>query len=371
VSGVSGLFTTEFYRRVRTHLADGGVFGQWLHLYELDDELATMVLAALDRNFPSYEIFFTSNSDILIVASNEPVLPRPDWRVVDFPGIAEDLRRAIPLTPEALEATRLAGRQLLHPYLATQVAPNSDYYPALDLGAERTRYLKDNADGVSGIGESRFDITAALSGRRRTFGTTSLSVLPEITHVDELARGTRLRLLLSAGRLADTSVRRDEDDAKARVRLDGLERQLAGSVAPADWRVWVENMRESERLIHGGTAGVADEQFYAALRAYTVRVNAPVPARAAIDFLHGLASWNFSEASRAGQALIDARMRDTVDWLPISLVRNGVVVARIQLGDFDGARAAFKAYSGNVDEDPFTARVLAAYLLDQERRRGE
>ena len=371
VSGVSGLFTTEFYRRVRTHLAEGGVFGQWLHLYELNDGLATMVLSALDQNFASYEIFFTSNSDILIVASNEHVLPTPDWHVVDFPGISDDLRKAIPLTPEALEATRLAGRQLLHPYLATQVAPNSDYYPALDLGAERTRYLKSNADGVSGLGESRFDIAAALSGQKRTFGTTTLSVLPEITHVDELARGARLRLLLEAGRLADTSVRRDEDDAKARVRLDDLEHQLLGSAPPADWRVWVEGMRESERLIHGGTAGVADEKFYAALRAYSARVNAPAPARAAIDFLHGLAAWNYAEASHAGQTLIDARLRDTVDWLPISLVRNGVVVARIQLGDFDGARAAFKAYSRNLDEDPFTARVLAAYLLDQERRRGE
>ena len=104
VSGVSGLFTTEFYRRVRTHLADGGVFGQWLHLYELDDALATKVLAALDQNFASYEIFFTSNADILIVASNDRVLPTPDWRVVDFSGLAEDLRRAVPLTPEAAPA---------------------------------------------------------------------------------------------------------------------------------------------------------------------------------------------------------------------------------------------------------------------------
>jgi hypothetical protein len=100
-------------------------------------------------------------------------------------------------------------------------------------------------------------------------------------------------------------------------------------------------------------------------------VNAPPAARAAVDFLHGLASWDFTEASRAGQALIDARLHDRVDWLPISLVRNGVVVARIQLGDFEGARAAFKAYANNADEDAFTARVLAAYLLDQERRRGE
>ena len=371
VSGVSGLFTTEFYRRVRTHLTDGGVFGQWLHLYELDDALATMVLAALDQNFPSYEIFFTSNADVLIVASNARVLPTPDWHVVDFPGLAEDLRRAIPLTPEALEATRLAGRQLLHPYLATQVVPNSDYHPALDLGAERTRYLKENADGVSGFGEGRFDIAAALAGHKRPFGTTPLSVTPEITHVDELARGVRLRALLATGRLVDTVVRRDDDEAKARARLDQLERLTAGSAPPADWRLWVEDMRESERLLHGGTAGVADEAFYMRLRAYAARANAPVPTRAAIEFLHGLASWDFANASRAGQLLIDARIRDTVDWLPISLVRNGVVVARIQLGDFEGARAAFKAYARNADEDPFTARVLAAYLLDQERRRGE
>jgi hypothetical protein len=177
--------------------------------------------------------------------------------------------------------------------------------------------------------------------------------------------------MLATGRLGDTAVRRDEEDAKARVRLDQMERLISGSSPPADWRVWVEDMREAERLVHGGTAGVVDEPFYARLRAYVARANAPAPARAAIDFLHGLAQWNFAEASRAGQTLIDVRVRDAVDWLPISLVRNGVVVARIQLGDFESARAAFKAYSRNVDVDAFTARVLAAYLLDQERRRGE
>lgn len=371
VSGVSGLFTTEFYARVRTHLAPGGVFGQWLHLYELNDVLATNVLAALDRNFLSYEIFFTSNADVLIVASNSPALPIPDWHVVDFQGIATDLARAVPLTPEALESTRLAGRQLLHPYLSAHAEPNSDYHPLLDLGAERTRYLKDNADGVSGFGEGRFDIAAALSGRRRGFGTESLSVTPEITHVDELARGVRMRALFASGHLADTTVRRDEDDAKARVRLDLLERVLAGSSPPADWRLWVEDVRESERLLHGGTAGVADELFYCRVRAFEQRANAPTPARDAVEFLHGLATWSFADASRAGQTLIDARIHDRIDWLPISLVRNGIVVARIQLGDFEGARAAFRAYASNADEDPFTARVLAAYLLEQERRRGE
>jgi len=277
----------------------------------------------------------------------------------------------VPLTPEALEATRLAGRQLLHPYLMTQVQPNSDYYPALDLGAERTRYLKENAEGLSGFGEGRFDIAAALSGRKRPFGTQQLSVTPEITHVDEMARGARMRALLSQNRFSDTAVRRDENDAKSRTLLENLEREIAGSTPPADWRLWVESFRQAERIVHGGTAGAVDDWFYARVGAYTARTRAPQPVRAAIDFLHGLASWDFAEASRAGQVLIDARERDRVDWLPISLVRNGIVVARIQLGDFDGVRAAFKAYSRNANEDPFTARVLAAYLLDQERHHGE
>jgi hypothetical protein len=375
VSGVAGLFTTEFYHRVRSHLARGGVFGQWLHLYELDDQLATTVLAALDRNFGSYEIFFTSNADVLIVASNERVLPLPDWQVVRFPGIASDLRRAIPLTPEVFEATRLAGRQLFHPYLAAHATPNSDYYPALDLGAERTRYLRADADGLIGFGDGRFNIAAAISGRRLGFGTESLAVTPEINRVDELARGVRARALASVTHQApppDTLGRSgDGDEAKARFRLAQLERLLASGSPPNDWRLWVNDMREGERLAHGGMAGVVDVAFYSRLRAYAQRARAPRPAQAAIDFLHGLGAWNFAEASRAGQLLIDTRLRDTVDWLPISLVRNGTVVARIQLGDFDGARAAFRAYWRNADEDPFTARVLAAYLLEQEKRRGE
>ena len=372
VSGVAGLFTTEFYRRVRTHLAAGGVFGQWLHLYELDDGLAATVLAALDQNFAAYEIFFTSNADILIVAGNNPVLPAPAWNITAFPGIAADLRRAVPLTPQALEGTRLAGRQLLHPYLSAHVTPNSDYYPVLDLGAERTRYLKANADGVIGFGEGRLNLAAMLAGRRLGFGLDSLAVTPEITHVSELARGRRLRTAAPPSP-ADSAWRRTESDdlAKARMRLEQFDRVVAGTVPPADWRIWTEDLRDAERLLHGGTAGVADEGFYARVRAFAGRARAPEPARAAIDYLHGLAAWDFAEASRAAAILMEARVQQGIDWLPVALVRNGTVVARIQLGDFEGARATFKAYARNADQDPFTARVLAAYLLEQEKRRGE
>jgi predicted membrane-bound spermidine synthase len=373
VSGVSGLFTTEFYRRVRSHLSPGGVFGHWLHLYELDDRLATTVLAALDRNFPSYDVFFTSNADILIVAGTRSSLPKPEWRVVDFPGIAEDLRRAIPLTPEALEATRLATRDLLHPYLSAFSSPNSDFYPLLDLGAERTRYLKKNAEGVSSFGEGRFNIPAALTGHRQGFGTVPVAVTPEINRVSELALGVRVRMIAKVAKQSDRdrAVSGDAELARALTRLDVLERGLKSNDPPMDWKIWVDDVREAERIVHGGTAGVADTVFYSKLRDYVARVHAPAPVVSSIDFLHGLASWNFEEVSRAADILMETKTRDSVDWLPAGFVRNAAVVARMKLGDFGGARKVFATYIGNSDQTRFIALVLWSYLLDQERRRGE
>ena len=108
VSGVSGLFTDEFYQRIRTYLTPHGVFGQWLHLYEIDDGLVLSVIEALHKNFASYDIFLTAESDILIVASNNAALPKPDWRVFQLPTIATDLAHFRPITPEVLESIRPA-----------------------------------------------------------------------------------------------------------------------------------------------------------------------------------------------------------------------------------------------------------------------
>ena len=46
VSGVSGLFTREFYRRIRKHLNEGGLLVQWIQLYEMDASLVATVLGA-------------------------------------------------------------------------------------------------------------------------------------------------------------------------------------------------------------------------------------------------------------------------------------------------------------------------------------
>ena len=168
VSGVSGLFTDEFYRRVKSHLSPDGVFGQWLHLYEIDDDLVLSVLAAIDRNFEDYAIYGTAGMDILVVAKPRGRLPAPAGETVTgWPSVQQDLARALPLTPEALERSLVMRREVLRPMLSANEAPNSDFNPVLDLGAERARYLRRSADGIVSIGRSRFDLPRALVSNQR------------------------------------------------------------------------------------------------------------------------------------------------------------------------------------------------------------
>ncbi|OYV69069.1 MAG: hypothetical protein B7Z72_07795, partial [Gemmatimonadetes bacterium 21-71-4] len=268
VSGVSGLFTTEFYARVRHSLTPNGVLGQWLHLYEISDSLVSSVLAAIDRNFSRYQVYFTSNSDILILASNRAAPLVPDWKVLAYPGIAHDLRRAVPMTPEALNAMRLAGRSFLHPYLVTYAQVNSDYYPVLDLGAERTRFLHQQAVGLESLGDQRFDVVAALSGRRQGFATEPLAAAPEISRVDALALQARLRRVLAMTPAQRAGVPLDSALADALYRTERFETVMAAGVPPADWHLWVDSFREVETLLHDGSSGVADETFYGRVHRY-------------------------------------------------------------------------------------------------------
>ncbi|MGH7678422.1 MAG: fused MFS/spermidine synthase [Gemmatimonadaceae bacterium] len=371
VSGVSGLFTLEFYERVRQQLAPGGVFGQWLHLYELSDGLVTSVIAAIDSTFKDYEVFFTSNSDILIVAADGKV-PAPDWNVVGLPGVAHDLRNVVPFGTESFEALRLGGRQVLHPMVLSHGAPNSDYFPVLDLGAERQRYMREDATGYIELSEGRFDVAAALSGRRAGFGRLGTTPTPEIARPVALALGTKLRAMRTLTPSLVAQMPRDEELRSALYRVDQLERMAATPRPPADWHSWMIAVVHVDEDLHSGTAGVVDSGFFQRMRDFAARNGAPVEARAGVEFLEGIGSWNWPKAAVASQTLLAST--DTVDWIPELLLRNGAAVSYTLLGDTTGAKKVLQTFARRTAEDYFRERMIASYLVYQDttlrRRRG-
>jgi hypothetical protein len=362
VSGVSGLFTQEFYARVKGQLSERGVFGQWLHLYELNDGLVGSVLAAIDSVFPSYEVFFTSSTDILVVAANR-ALPAPDWGVIRFPGIADDLRHVVPFGPDVFEALRLGGRAVLHPILLARAEPNSDFSPTLDVNAERSRFMHETADGYTTLSEGRFDVVAALSGRRAGFGTIALTPTPEVPRAVALALGTRLRAMRALPTSETAAAPRDEDLRNAMYRADALDRMSASMVPPADWKAWTGAVIDAYTAIHGGTAGVVDTAFFRRVRAFATRTGAPLEARAAVDFLHGIGSWNWPEAAVASQAVMAAA--DPNEWIPDVLLRDGASVSYIMLHDTTGAKEVLRTFAKRTNENRFRERLIASYLIYQ------
>src|SRR5689334_3941232 len=68
VSGVASLFSQEFYKRVNQHLADDGVFVQWVQLYEIDLNIVASIMKAVSSQFSDYTVVSLTDFDIVILA---------------------------------------------------------------------------------------------------------------------------------------------------------------------------------------------------------------------------------------------------------------------------------------------------------------
>ena len=146
VSGVSSLFTREFYRRIRKHLNPGGMLVQWIQLYEIDASLVATVFGALGAEFPHYAVYAASDYDLLIIAGGEPIPRRAHAGIFEHPGLAKELWTVHALTAGDLDARYIGSRPTLEPLFASYAMPaNSDYAPVLDLNAARHRFMERSA----------------------------------------------------------------------------------------------------------------------------------------------------------------------------------------------------------------------------------
>ena len=370
VSGVSGLFTSEFYHRVRGYLSDDGVFGQWLHLYEINDKLVLSVLAALHENFASYEIFLVSNTDVLIVASNRTSVPKPDWTVFQYPDIDRDMRRFLPFNASILEHMRLANGVTLAPLFELSRHPNSDYFPLLDLGTERTRFLHSDAFGFMNLNSGRFDLISAALHRRVDFDSAQYTPVPAIPRLQALAVGARLRAVLRGS--ADT-VRGDPDFDQALFNQSMIEGLIASGRRPSDWGLWTRAVLNVERVVHGGTAGVVDEEYYRPIYAYMQKASAPVDVRDAIDFTHALAAWDYPTLATMGDRVIEHTLKEKRALMAPEVLRDATVIAKLATNDVKGARRVFEVMAKSVKRDPEDVRsaLLGAYLIAAEKAAKE
>jgi spermidine synthase len=73
VVGVENLFTPEFYSIASNSLRDDGVFGQWVQMYSINQEILASILHNVLNEFEHAAIFVVGLHDMAIIASHQPL----------------------------------------------------------------------------------------------------------------------------------------------------------------------------------------------------------------------------------------------------------------------------------------------------------
>jgi spermidine synthase len=273
ISGVSNLFTREFYEIVRRRLAPGGVFGQWFHYYNLAAADVKVEAKTFLTVFPHASLWLVPpveaadrtrrlGADLLLTGGDEP--HALEWtrlvRTLKETAVGDDLRSTRVLgDPLALVAAWTMGRPEMerwvedreafpggtplntddHPYIEL-VAPRrnvmtpvdaaraaAEQYVAMGRAAGDARDVLRGHPGASGGGEAAALLLRQLAERhveaqQPDRALAALDAATEAWPGDASARTRAGELLVEWGR---------EDEAMARLRS-------AVRVDPDDVRAW-------------------------------------------------------------------------------------------------------------------------------------
>lgn len=163
VSGVSSLFTREFYDVAQAKLNHRGIFVQWLHAYEFNIELLVSILKAISQSFPYYSLYFADEGNLILLASRDGPIDYPEPSIFGSPEMKELLSAIHVHNVEDLRFRFLGDQYLYGPFIGQfAVAANSDYYPVVDRNAERARFLRESASDLLDIRMSSVPILDIL-----------------------------------------------------------------------------------------------------------------------------------------------------------------------------------------------------------------
>ncbi len=160
VSGVSNLFTKEFYKIARSHLNEGGIFSQWFPRYDMDEHSYLIAIKTLRSVFP-YLYEFDLGGDRIVLASAKEYNVYKDLNKsrLAFKKIDDDFNRTIKYSGKAdhfiydshnpgrrnydfIVSYYRKGPEVIDKYVKDISEINTDDLPVLEFSTTRDRYPK-------------------------------------------------------------------------------------------------------------------------------------------------------------------------------------------------------------------------------------
>ncbi len=244
VAGIGNLFTERFFRTMRSRLADDGLVVQWLHTYEMDDAIASMVVNTFTRVFPHTTAWRAGPSDVLLVGGKRPL--RPDAgllaRKLARPELARHLHHeeAGMNAHDVLDvlALQILSEGWLKLHFPGQGPLNSDDRPLLELWAPQAFFVGKRTELFAHLDEKLRP--RSQSGLLLAAALRSEVPAQRIDAMVRLGRDARTRagetVVDRALRVSVQELRLAEEGTLTSARAEGLEMRLQRAGDPASRR---------------------------------------------------------------------------------------------------------------------------------------
>ena len=154
ISGVSNLFTAEFFEMASTRLKPGGVWGQWIQLYGMAEDDLRSLLGSFADTYEHIYLFSTiEDADVVLVASASPLdlsAAHIERRLAERPEVAAELAQVgIPDAVTLLSRLQMDREALLA--FAGETERNTDDNMRVEYSAPRQIYAWTGMDNLEAL----------------------------------------------------------------------------------------------------------------------------------------------------------------------------------------------------------------------------
>lgn len=141
IAGVASLFTVEHFERARRKLKPGGVFAQWVQLYEIRPENVQRIIKTFLEVFPHAHGFSSmpKGTDLILIGANHPIEfdPVSFQAAWEIPSVRKELERAGLKDPKDFIGLLFLNEAELREFIATdeEIELNTDDNGLLEFEA--------------------------------------------------------------------------------------------------------------------------------------------------------------------------------------------------------------------------------------------
>ena len=363
VSGVSSLFSAEFYQLAQRHLATGGILAQWLQLYEIEPRLVASVMMALAPTFADYAIYATDDANMLILAGKSSAAGAIGEHVFRQPKIAAELRRHGIHSVGDLDVRRVADRQVLQPLFESYGSPpNSDFYPFLDLNAVRSRFLDHSANGILALKSAPVPVLDILTRDARAQRHDPPSREGGVATKDGFAL---LQIVQGARAVRDFLI--DRSEAALRRVPPGLRRDvqlvgagLRGCTGAAHAQQWLRGLVGVAAAVNPGLGAGDRQQIWQLIETSPCLRALPPAGKSWVSLFASVGARDARRIADIGQSVLPSSGGLSPSWRGYALA--AAMAGNLVLGENGESMRLWARYGPQLGDRPEVERMLFRLL---------